>query len=146
MSCWNRVKSQRIAIDAFEQSIEGETATVLKETRQSYPPAWQCSATCHKTDQDVLRNAKTIGFTSPAILSRLYSIRLSFVSIDGTRPGSSAFLLLWWSQKMDLQFFQRGNRALPERWEKVVASDGQYFEWSTIFLKHKLIITTYFMY
>ena len=26
------------------------------------------------------------------------------------------------------QFFRRGIRTLPERWEKVVASDGQYFE------------------
>ncbi|KAG5324773.1 MOS1T transposase, partial [Pseudoatta argentina] len=25
-------------------------------------------------------------------------------------------------------FFQRGIRMLPERWEKVVASDGQYFQ------------------
>ncbi|GBP37927.1 Mariner Mos1 transposase [Eumeta japonica] len=28
----------------------------------------------------------------------------------------------------DDQFFQHGIRTLPERWEKVVASDGQYFE------------------
>ena len=28
----------------------------------------------------------------------------------------------------DDQFFRRGIRTLPERWEKVVASDGQYFE------------------
>ena len=27
------------AIDAFEPSIEGETPTVLREIRQSYPPA-----------------------------------------------------------------------------------------------------------
>jgi len=47
---------------------------------------------------------------------------------------------------IDVQFFQHGNWVLSERWKKVVASDGQYFEWSTIFLKHKLIITTYFMY
>ncbi|KYN10906.1 hypothetical protein ALC57_16944 [Trachymyrmex cornetzi] len=30
-------------------------------------------------------------------------------------------------QKMT-SFFRRGIRTLPERWEKVVASDGQYFE------------------
>ena len=28
----------------------------------------------------------------------------------------------------DDQFFRRGIRTLPERWEKVVTSDGQYFE------------------
>jgi len=33
-----------------------------------------------------------------------------------------------WIASKDDQFFQRGIRTLPERWEKVVASDGQYFE------------------
>jgi len=28
----------------------------------------------------------------------------------------------------DADLFRRGIRILPERWEKVVASDGQYFE------------------
>ena len=34
------------------------------------------------------------GPTPPAVLSRYCSFRLPFVSIDGTRPGSSAFPLL----------------------------------------------------
>ncbi|GFW69541.1 aromatic-L-amino-acid decarboxylase [Trichonephila clavipes] len=33
-----------------------------------------------------------------------------------------------WIASKDNQFFQFGIRTLPERWEKVVASDGQYFE------------------
>ncbi|GFV61876.1 mariner Mos1 transposase [Trichonephila clavipes] len=33
-----------------------------------------------------------------------------------------------WIASKDKQFFQRRIRTLPERWEKVVASDGQYFE------------------
>ncbi|GFX74178.1 mariner Mos1 transposase [Trichonephila clavipes] len=33
-----------------------------------------------------------------------------------------------WIASKDNQFFQRGIHTLPERWEKVVASDGQYFE------------------
>ena len=33
-----------------------------------------------------------------------------------------------WIASKDEQFFRRGIRTLPERWEKVVASDGQYFE------------------
>ncbi|KAG5321876.1 MOS1T transposase, partial [Pseudoatta argentina] len=32
-----------------------------------------------------------------------------------------------WIASKDEAFFQRGIRMLPERWEKVVASDGQYF-------------------
>ncbi|KAG5323095.1 MOS1T transposase, partial [Pseudoatta argentina] len=34
---------------------------------------------------------------------------------------------LWIASKDD-EFFRCGIRTLPERWEKVVASDGQYFE------------------
>ncbi|GFV70070.1 mariner Mos1 transposase [Trichonephila clavipes] len=33
-----------------------------------------------------------------------------------------------WITSKDDQFFQRGIRMLPERWEKVVASHGKYFE------------------
>lgn len=33
-----------------------------------------------------------------------------------------------WIASKDQDFFQRGIRMLPERWEKVVAADGQYFE------------------
>lgn len=33
-----------------------------------------------------------------------------------------------WIASKDESFFRRGIRMLPERWEKVVASDGQYFQ------------------
>ena len=33
-----------------------------------------------------------------------------------------------WIALKDDQFFRRGIRTLFERWEKVVVSDGQYFE------------------
>lgn len=33
-----------------------------------------------------------------------------------------------WIASKDEEFFRRGIRMLPDRWEKVVASDGQYFE------------------
>ncbi|GFX45258.1 mariner Mos1 transposase [Trichonephila clavipes] len=33
-----------------------------------------------------------------------------------------------WIASKDNQFFQRGIRTLPERWKKVVSSDGQYYE------------------
>ena len=29
----------------------------------------------------------------------------------------------------DEHFYRNGIRALPERWAKIVANDGQYFEW-----------------
>jgi hypothetical protein len=33
-----------------------------------------------------------------------------------------------WITSKDESFFRHGIRMLPERWEKVVASDGQYFQ------------------
>ena len=33
-----------------------------------------------------------------------------------------------WIASKDASFFRDGIRQLPERWEKVVASNGQYFE------------------
>ena len=34
-----------------------------------------------------------------------------------------------WIASKDEHFYPNGIRALPERWEKVVTNDGQYFEW-----------------
>lgn len=33
-----------------------------------------------------------------------------------------------WIASKDEEFFRRGIRMLPERWGKVVANDGKYFE------------------
>ena len=33
-----------------------------------------------------------------------------------------------WKASKDEHFYRNGIRALPERWEKVVANHGQYFE------------------
>ncbi|KAG5305955.1 MOS1T transposase, partial [Pseudoatta argentina] len=33
-----------------------------------------------------------------------------------------------WRASKDMSFFRRGIHVLPERWEKVVSSDGQYFK------------------
>ncbi|KAG5324874.1 MOS1T transposase, partial [Pseudoatta argentina] len=33
-----------------------------------------------------------------------------------------------WIASKDMSFFRRGIHVLPERWEKVVSSDGQYFK------------------
>jgi [histone H3]-lysine36 N-dimethyltransferase SETMAR len=46
-----------------------------------------------------------------------------FTSYEDTKK----WIDLWISEK-DESFFQRGIRMLPERWEKVVAADGQYFD------------------
>ena len=85
---------------------------------------------------NIIGNAEMGGFTPPAVLSGRCSFRLLFVSIDGTRPGSSVFPLLWRSQKMDRFVDRLKRRIVFSRWyptisrkmEKIVASDGRYFE------------------
>ena len=67
-SVWN-------SIDAFKPSIKGETATVPRETRQSYPTECQCSAKCRKTGQKILGNAEIGGLTPPAVRSRFCSFQ-----------------------------------------------------------------------
>ena len=95
--------------------------------------ACQRSVECCKTGENLLGNAEMGGLTPPAVLSGRCSFRLLFVSMYGTRPGSSAFPLLWRSQKLDwftskdASFFPDGIRQLPKRWKKVVPNDGQYF-------------------
>ncbi|GBP07521.1 Mariner Mos1 transposase [Eumeta japonica] len=42
-----------------------------------------------------------------------------------------------WIASKDMLFFQREIHILPERWEKVVASDGQYFE-RNVFVPYNL--------
>ena len=46
----------RMKLMLLSRALEGGTVTVLRETRESYPPAWQYLATCHKTRQDILGN------------------------------------------------------------------------------------------
>ena len=124
------------AIDAFEPSIEGETATVPIETRQSYPTAWQCSATCRKTGQDIFGNAEMRGLTPPVysldIASSDYHLFRSmahglahqhFRSYEEVKKCIAS-----WIASKDASFFWDGIWQLPERWKNVVASRGQYFE------------------
>ncbi|KAG5327540.1 MOS1T transposase, partial [Pseudoatta argentina] len=50
---------------------------------------------------------------------------------DVERRFGTCELLLWidsWIASKDMSFFRRGIHVLPERWEKVVSSDGQYFK------------------
>ena len=38
-----------------------------------------------------------------------------------------------WLASEDVLFFRRRIQMLPEKWEKVVASDRQYFQWYVVF-------------
>lgn len=62
-------RSLLTAIVVFELSIEGKTATIRGETRQSNFATWQRSTTCCKTDQNLLRKAEMGGTTPPAVFA-----------------------------------------------------------------------------
>ncbi|KAG5323681.1 MOS1T transposase, partial [Pseudoatta argentina] len=49
-----------------------------------------------------------------------------------------------WIALKDMSFFRRGIHVLPERWEKVVSSDGQYFKLNVCF-PHILNTSFYFV-
>ena len=49
-----------------------------------------------------------------------------------------------WFASKERQFFWRGIHQLPDRWEKCIASDGQYFELNI--LNHFHTIKVYFLY
>ena len=65
----------------------------LKSRGAGFAPC-QRSVQCSKIGENLLGNAEMGGLTPPAVLFRRYSLQLSFVSIDGTRLGSSAIPLL----------------------------------------------------
>jgi len=72
--------------------------------------------------------------TPPAVFTGHSPSRLSPIPIDGLaeqRFHSYEETKKWidsWIASKDESFFRRGIRLLPERWEKVVSSNGQYFE------------------
>ena len=128
---WNHHRgSVSNAIDAFEPRIEGQTAIVPRETRQNHPPVRQCLATRRKTAQDILGNTEMGGLNPPAVLYRSCSFRLPFVSIDGTRPGSSAFPLLRRNKKIErfVDYLKRRivfSRSYPTIAREMEKSSGQ---------------------
>ena len=74
--------------------------------------------------------------TLPAVFPRYCAVRLLLVPVDGTWSADQQFRsyediekrLDSWIASKDEHFYHDGIRALPERWAKVVANDGQYFE------------------
>ena len=103
----------------FEPSIEGETATVPRETGQSYPPTRQCSTTCRKTGQDILENAEMGGLTPPALPTKRsssdnYLFRSMTHGLDHQHFRSYGDIKKWIASK-DASFFRNGILQLPER-------------------------------
>ena len=81
----------------------------------------QRSVQCCNIGENLLGNTEMGGLTPPAVLSRRYSFRLPFVLIDGTWLGSSAFPLLWRSQKMDRFVDRLKRRIIFSRWNSKIA-------------------------
>lgn len=60
-----------------------------------------------------------------------YMFRSMAHSLADQQFDSSEDITKWldsWIASRDEHFYRQGIQALPERWEKVVTSNGQYFE------------------
>ncbi|UYV68430.1 hypothetical protein LAZ67_5004295 [Cordylochernes scorpioides] len=87
--------------------------------------------TGERYQQQLMRLSRALKIKRP-----LYAKRLAHVPFDDTWPGRAALHFLRRGEKMGQcldrlkrrGFFRHGIRMLPERWENVVAKDGQYFE------------------
>ena len=93
-------------------------ATLPRETPQSYAPARQCSATCRKTDQDILGNAKMGVAPSNYDFFRSMAHGLAhqhFCSYEEVKKWIDS-----WIASKDASFFRDGIRHLPERWRRVI--------------------------
>ena len=110
MSCWNRVKpSQGVGI-ARNWCVWAEY--------------WRRNGHSTKSDTTKLSSSMTmLGHMSQDRSRHTWKrwIRLPFVSIDGTRPDSSAFRLLWRSQKMDRFVDRLKRRIVFSRWYLTIA-------------------------
>jgi len=65
---------------------------------------------------------------SPDIAPSDYHFFGSMACLSSTSYEETKNCIDDWIASKDEAFFRRGIHMLPERWEKVVASDGHYFE------------------
>ena len=100
---------------------------------QSNFASWYCTITYRITGQGNDWSIQLGNTFARGLLTRLDFVRLLFICIDGTRTFWPALhsLRKWLYDRFaskERQFFWRGIHQLPDRWEKRIASDGQYFE------------------
>ena len=105
MSCWHRTKP------SLGKGVERNWCVWAEH--------------CPKNGHDTSRGTQK-WFYSITTLGLSYQIRYNLPG--NAQMGSPAPPASWIASK-DEHFYCNGIRALLERWEKVVAYDGQYFEW-----------------
>jgi len=122
-------------INWFKSCIKSETSNYSSKKAQSDIVAWQCStARCKSSSRNVI-NIKMGSPTTSRVFIRLCFSGLPLILIEHgladqhfkTYKEIKKWLDKWITSKDD--FFYRGIHLLPEKWEKVIASDGHYFEY-----------------
>ena len=113
---WNhQLRTLPNTINPLEESNSRKTPGICDQTRGNNFPSWQRSAPSpvsgSPSDYHLFRSMQ----------NALTGIR--FTSEQGIKNWLDSFLAA-----KPAQFFLDGIHKLPERWEKVIASDGQYFE------------------
>jgi len=114
----------------FRRFKNGDFDTSDKE-REGRPVKFEDAELEELLDQDSCQTqeelAKTLRVTQQAISNRLKAMGIlaeqHFTSYEEAKNWVDS-----WIASKDQEFFQRGIRMLPERWGKIVANDGQYFE------------------
>ena len=134
------------SIDAFESILKRKTADIRVETRHSDFVAWQRSTSCYKSSENLPENASLGSSTPPALFtwdniapSDFHPFHSMTHGLADQRFHSYKEAKKWidsWIVSKDMSFSD-AEFILPERWEKVVSSDGQYFNWN-VFVRYIL--------
>jgi len=135
MSCWNlAIPLRAIGYNWFVWAVHCEkngwnmSKDMIKLFFFNKTTLGLMSLKSHVT-KNIFGNAQMGCFTAPAVFSGHCSFLLVVPKDQqGHRFTSFAEIENWISK--DESFFRDGIRKLPERWEKIVSSDGQYFNWS----------------
>ncbi|KAG5327483.1 MOS1T transposase, partial [Pseudoatta argentina] len=121
------------SIDAFESSLKRKTAAIHDKVILLHDNARPHVAKPVKTYLETLKwEVPTHPLYSPDIApSDFHLFRSMAHCLADRRFHSYEEAQKWidsWIASKDMSFFRRGIHVLPERWEKVVSSDGQYFK------------------
>ncbi|KAG5319404.1 MOS1T transposase, partial [Pseudoatta argentina] len=121
------------SIDAFESSLKTKTAAIHDKVILLHDNARPHVAKPIKTYLETLK-CEVLPHPpySPDIApSDFHLFRSMAHGLADRRFHSYKEAQKWidsWIASKDMSFFRRGIHVLPERWEKVVSSDGQYFK------------------
>lgn len=116
--------------DQFESCIDRQTTKITQKTRKCDPAPWQRKGPRRKTGPRHHKSADLGASTPPSLLTRCYLMFRSMAS-DFVRQDLANFVNLtnwidnWIAAKRE-NLFKDAFHKLPNNWQKVITSDGNY--------------------